>query len=474
MPKILRPLDVYKLLPQTNCGKCGESSCMAFAAKVADRAADIRLCKPLFEDPKYKSKLQAILDLVRPPVKDVAIGVPPNQVVVGNKVVMYRHELTWYNPTAIAIDVTDEMEEQALINRAKAIESLVFERIGQLLKLNLIALRCTSGSPEKFAKAAAVISNNVSLPLVLCSYDPNVMEEALIVVGEKRPLIYAATKDNWKDFLNLADKYKCPVVVSAPGDLDMLKSLASTFMSAGIEDIVLDPGTFVKGDSLAETVNVFTMLRRAAIEKEDRAVGFPLLAVPAVVWLEPEGDEVEKKMKESYIASILMTRFADLMIMHTLDFWALMPILVWRQNVYTDPRVPPSVKPGLYEIGKPTEISPVFVTGNFALTYFLVKGDIENSKIDAYLVVADSEGISVESSVAGRRLTAEKFAEAIKTSGLDKKLKKKVVVIPGRAARLSGELEELLPSWKVLVGPRDSSGIPDYVEKVLKKEMESA
>ncbi len=473
MPKILRPLDVYKLLPQTNCGQCGESSCMAFAAKVADRAADIRQCKPLFEDPKYKSKLQAVLELVRPPVKDVAIGVPPNQVVVGNKVVMYRHELTWYNPTAIAIDVTDEMDEQSLINRAKAVESFVFERIGQPLRLNLIALRCTSDSPEKFAKAADVLSKNASLPLVLCSYSPDVMEEALTVVGDKRPLIYAATKDNWKEMLDLASKYKCPIAISAPGNLDMLKSLASTFISAGIEDIVLDPGTFVRGGSLAETVNMFTMLRRAAIEKEDKAVGFPLMAVPAVVWME-EGDEVERKMKESYIASILMTRFADLMIMHSLDMWVLMPILVWRQNVYTDPRVPPSVKPGVYEIGKPTDTSPVFITGNFALTYFLVKGDIENSKMDAYLVVADSEGISVESSVAGRRLTAEKFAEAIKSSGLDQKLKKKVLVIPGRAARLSGELEELLPGWKVLVGPRDSSGIPEYVERILKKELESA
>jgi len=473
MPKILRPLDVYKVLPQTNCGMCGESTCMAFAAKVADGVADIKLCKPLFEDPKYKDKLKVALEATRPPVKDVVIGVPPNQVVVGGKRVMYRHELTLHNPTAIAVDVSDEMDEQSLVKRAKAIESFVFERIGQQLKLNLIALRCVSDVPEKFAKAADLLAKNTSLPLILCSYSPDAIEEALTVVGNRRPLIYAATKENWREILELADKYKCPVAISSPGDVDALKSLASTFVSAGIEDIVLDPGTFVKSDSLAETVSTFAMLRRAAIEKEDKAVGFPLMAVPAVVWME-EGDELEKKIKESYIASILMTRFADLMVMHSLDFWVLMPVLVWRQNIYTDPRVPPSVKPGVYEIGKPTDTSPVFITGNFALTYFLVRGDIENAKIDAYLVVTDSEGISVESSVAGRRLTAEKFAEAVKSSGLDQKLKKKVLVIPGRAAKFSGELEELLPGWKILVGPRDSSDIPAYVEKILKKEMESA
>jgi len=463
MPKILRPLDVYKVLPQTNCGMCGESTCMAFAAKVADGVADIKLCKPLFEDPKYKDKLKVALEATRPPVKDVVIGVPPNQVIIGGKRVMYRHELTLHNPTAIAVDVSDEMDEQSLVKRAKAIESFVFERIGQQLKLNLIALRCVSDVPEKFAKAADLLAKNTSLPLILCSYSPDVIEEALTVVGNRRPLIYAATKENWREMLELADKYKCPVAISSPGDVDTLKSLASTFVSAGIEDIVLDPGTFVKGDSLAETVSIFTMLRRAAIEKEDKAVGFPLMAVPAVVWME-EGDELEKKIKESYIASILMTRFADLMVMHSLDFWVLMPVLVWRQNIYTDPRVPPSVKPGVYEIGKPTDTSPVF----------MVRGDIENARIDAYLVVTDSEGISVESSVAGRRLTAEKFAEAVKSSGLDQKLKKKVLVIPGRAAKFSGELEELLPGWKVLVGPRDSSDIPAYVEKILKKEMESA
>ncbi|MEM0232992.1 MAG: acetyl-CoA decarbonylase/synthase complex subunit gamma [Candidatus Nezhaarchaeales archaeon] len=474
MPKILRPLEVYGVLPQTNCGECGESTCMAFAAKVADGVVEITQCRPLFKDPKYKSKLQKALEVTRPPVKAVTIGTPPYQVIVGGKRVMYRHELTYHNPTAIAIDVMDDVDADPLIKRAKAIESYTFERIGQQLRLNLIALRYVSGNPEKFAKAADVLSKNVSLPLILCSYSPDAMEEALTVVGDKRPLIYAATRNNWKEMLDLASKYKCPIAISSPGDLNTLKSLASTFISTGIEDIVLDPGTFVRGDSLAETINIFTMLRRAAIEKEDKSVGFPLMAVPAVVWMDPEGDEVEKKMKESYVASIMMTRYADLLVMHSFDPWVLMPLLVWRQNIYTDPRVPPSVKPGVYEIGKPTDVSPVFATGNFALTYFLVRGDIENAKIDAYLVVADSEGLSVESSVAGRRLTADKFAEAIKSSGLNQKLKKKVLVIPGRAARLSGELEELLSGWKVLVGPRDSSAIPEFVEKVLKKEMESA
>ena len=469
MPKLLRPLDVYRHLPGTNCGECGEVNCMAFAAKLIERQKSIEDCKPLFK-PEYKAKLEKLLEVLRPPVKEVTIGVGDRAVTIGGKVCVYRHELTWYRPTALFFDIDDEMPEEEALKRAKAVEGFEMERIGVKLRLDGVAVRCVSGSPEKFAKRVAKLVETVNLPLMLCSYDPNVVEEALIVAASKRPLIYAAIKDNWQDMFNLALKYKVPVAVSAPGDLNMLKSLAATARKMGLDDLVLDPGTFVEADALAETVNMFTMLRRAAIEKEDRDVGYPLMAVPAAVWLSPQGDEVATKMAECYIANALMTRFADLLVMHTLDIWALLPILVWRQNVYTDPRTPLSVKPGLYEIGAVDEKTPIFVTGNSALTYFLVRGDIEKSG-KGYLICVDTEGISVESSVAGRRFTGEKVAEALKESGILDKVKHRTVIIPGKAARISGELEELLQGWRVFVGPKESSGIPDFVEKIWSKEV---
>jgi len=469
MPKLLRPLDVYRHLPGTNCGECGEVNCMAFAAKLIERQRSVEDCKPLFK-PEHKAKLEKLLEVLRPPVKEVTIGVGDRAVTIGGKVCVYRHELTWYRPTALFFDVDDEMPEDEALRRVKEVEGFEMERIGVKLRLDGIAIRCVSGSPERFAKRVAKVAEATALPLMLCSYDPNAMEEALLVAAKRRPLIYAATKDNWQDTLNLASKYKAPVALSAPGDLDLLKSLAATARRMGLDDLVLDPGTFVEGDALAETVNAFTMLRRAAIEKEDRDVGYPLMAVPAAVWLSPPGDEVETKMAESYIASVLMTRFADLMVMHTLDTWALLPILVWRQNVYTDPRTPLSVKPGLYEVGPVDEKTPIFVTGNSALTYFLVRGDVEKSG-KGYIVCVDTEGISVESSVAGRRFTAEKVAEALKESGVLGRVKHRTVIIPGKAARISGELEELLKGWRVFVGPKESSGIPEFVEKVWSKEV---
>ena len=469
MPKILRPLDVYKHLPGTNCGKCGEVNCMAFAAKLIERQVSIDMCPPLFE-PKYEAKLKALTETLRPPVKEVKIGVGDRAVTVGGKVCVYRHELTWYHPTAIAIDVHDEMAEDELLKRVKHVESFVFERIGMKLTLNMVALRCVSGNPEKFAKTAGIIAGNTQLPIILCSYDPNIMEEALIVVKDKRPLIYAATEKNWKDFAKLASKYNCPLTVSTPGDVSMLKSICRSLRNYGLDDLVLDPGTFTKGDTFAETINMFTMLRRAAIEKEDKDIGYPLIGIPATVWLSPEDDEIATKMKESYLACSLMVRFADILVMHSLDPWVLLPVLVCRQNLYTDPRVPLSVKPGLYEVKEPKEDSPVFVTCNSALTYFLVRNDVETAG-GGWLICVDTGGISLQSSVAGKRFTADMVYEMMKESSIIDKIKHKSVIIPGYAARLSGELEDMLKGWRVFVGPRESSDIPKFVENVWTKEV---
>jgi len=159
---------------------------------------------------------------------------------------------------------------------------------------------------------------------------------------------------------------------------------------------------------------------------------------------------------------MLLVRYADVLIMHGADGWTLLPNVVLRQNIYTDPRKPVAVEPGLKVLGTPDEDSPVFFTTNFALTYYTVASDIENSKTNAYLIVVDTEGMSVDSGVAGRKLTAEKVADAIKDTGIESKVKHRKLIIPGKASRISGEIEEL-SGWKVQVGPRDSSEIPKYI-----------
>jgi len=251
-------------------------------------------------------------------------------------------------------------------------------------------------------------------------------------------------------------------VVSAPNDLNMLASLVKTLLAYGVQDLVLDPGTFAN-EGLADTLNNFTMLRRAACKAGEELAGFPLMGVPMVAWVDKgeAADEVVK-WREAHLAAMLIVRYADVLVMHGADGWSLLPNAVLRQNIYTDPRKPVAVEPGLKEFGTPNENSPVMFTTNFALTYYTVASDIENSKTSAYLIVVETEGLAVDSGVAGRKLTAEKVAEAIKETGIENKVKHRKIIIPGKASRISGEIEEL-SGWKVQVGPRDSSEIPKYI-----------
>jgi len=459
----ISPIDVYKLLPRTNCKECGEENCMAFATKLVNREVRLEMCRPLLEE-KNKEAYQKLWEMLKPPVKEVVIGMGDRAVKIGGKLVMYRHELTYVNPTAIAIDLTDEMGEEEFKKRLKDVEDFSFSYIGSNLTLDMVAIRSTSSDPQKFGAAVKMFADSSHLPTVLCSFNPEVIENGLLVLGKSRPLIYAATKDNWKDMADLALMYNCPLAVFAPNDLKMLKSLTRTLLEYGVSDLVIDPGTFTD-EGLADTVNNFTMIRRAAIRDDDELLDFPIMGVSLTAWIGHEGDPEVAVWNETYLASMLINRYADILIMHSLDGWSLLPVTILRNNLYTDPRRPVAVEAGLKVFGQPNELSPLMFTTNFALTYYTVASDIESGKVDCYLLVVDSEGLSVESSVAGRKLTAEKVAEALKKVNAEALVKHKRLVIPGRAARLSGEIEEA-SGWKVIVGPIDSSEIPKFVKEV--------
>jgi len=473
--KELSPIDVYTLLPRTNCKECGEANCMAFAAKLVNREVSLEQCPPILkkEHEKTYKKLQEIL---APVIKEITIGTGEHAVKIGGKLVMYRHEFTYHNPAPIAFDVTDEMSlharfsgEEALIDRVKKVENFLYNYIGRDLKLDMINIRSTSNDPITFKSAVEEVTKTTDLPLILCAFDPSVMEAGLIAASGRKPLIYAATKDNWKEMADLALMYSCPLAIFAPNDLDLLRSLSKTMIEYGVEDLVLDPGTF-PDEGVSTTINNFTMVRRTACKGGDELLGFPLIGTPITTWFNGNGSKEMLAWKEAYLASMLMSRYADILIMRSLDGWVQLPNVIWRFNIYTDPRKPVSVDAQLYAFGKPDEMSPVFLTTNYALTYFTVESDLKKFGGNYYLIVADTEGISVESAVAGRYLTAETIAEAVKNSGVAEKVKHKYLIIPGMAARLSGETEDELknvglPGWRVIVGSRDSSGIAKLLKE---------
>lgn len=462
--KINSPLEVYKYLPQTNCGDCGEATCMAFASHLIDRSHKLDECPPLLED-KFKEKYLQLIELMAPEIREVVIGTGDKAAVVGGDDVMYRHQLTFFNQPAFAVDVWDTMQEDELVERVKRIQDFKKFYVGRYLTLDLVAVRSTSGNPETFKKTVSKVMEHTSLPLILCSLDPAVLKAGLEVCANKRPLLYAATRDNWQDMADLVVEYDVPIVLFAPDDPDMLKSLAATFLEMGREDLILDPGTSPQGKNLRNSFENFLKLRRAGIKERQRDIAFPLMAVPMTAYL-TGGDEVSSSYWETVLASVFAVRYGDIMILHSIEPFALLPELHIRDTIYTDPRTPVKVEPKVYEVGSPGKDSPVIVTTNFALTYYTVESDLASNGINSYLLATDTDGLGVEAAVAGGQLTGKKIGDEFKKAGFDfkEKTQHNSVILPGLAARLQGDLEDAM-GLQVLVGPPDSGRIPGWMEK---------
>lgn len=466
----ISPIDVYRLLPRTNCRECGEPNCMAFATRVVNGELTIEACPPLGKE-EYRTAHDDLATLMTPPVRTVVFGKGDKAIRIGGKYVLYRHEFTYHNPTPIAIDVSDDLPARDLANRIQAIADFSYNYIGRNLTLDAIAVRSTRNDRAVFAATAQAVAARTDLPLILCSTSPAIIEAGLAKIGDKRPLIYAATKENWKEMADLALRYNCPLVVSAPDDIALLRSMTRTLAEYGVQDLVLDPGTFID-PAIGPTIRNFTDIRHAVFRNHDDLLGYPLLGIPMTAWLSSEMSKKVVAWKEACTASLLISRYADLLIMHSLDGWVLLPQLIWRFNIYTDPRKPVSVDPGVREFGLPDKNSPVLITTNYALTYFTVESDIKSANITCYLVVVDTGGISVESAVAGRYLTPDLITGALKEYHVDKLVDHRHLILPGLAARLSGETEEM-SGWHVIVGPKDSSGIAQMIMDRWPPEKES-
>ena len=459
--KINSPLQAYEYLPKTNCGECDEPTCMAFASHLIDRARKPKDCPPLL-DAEHKEDYTTLIELLAPEIREVSIGTGEHKVTIGGDDVLYRHKLTFFNKTAFAYDVHDTMDEKELIDRVNNIQNYKKFYIGDFLTLDAIAVRCVSGDAGQFAKTVETITETTKLPLLLCSLDAEVIAAGLAVAADRRPLIYAATTDNWREVAELVLKYSVPVVLSAPNDPDTLKSLAATFESLGITDLVLDPGTVPTGPGLRDSFENFLKLRRAGIA-EQTDIAYPLMAVPMTAWNEMDG--VSAAYWESVLASIFTVRYADIMILHSIEPYSLLPELHIRDTVYTDPRKPVMVDAGVFEIGSPGRKSPVFVTTNFALTYYTVESDLASNSIDCYLGVVDTDGIGVEAAVAGGQLDAGKIKGMFDSANFDvqEKTDHGILILPGLAARLQGDVEDTT-GLEVMVGPPDSGQIPRWME----------
>ncbi len=437
----LTGLDIFKQLPKTNCGDCGVPTCLAFAMKLAQKQASLDQCPHVSEEGKA-----ALEGASAPPIKLITIGAGERKLEIGNETVLFRHEETFYHPTGLAPLVEASLPEEELASRLAELGEISFERVGQTLRLDAVALR---GEGEAFVKTAKLAAEKSPLPLILMNEDPAVMGSALEACADKKPLIYAATSENVEAMAALAKQHGCPLAVRGDG-LESLAELSEKAQAAGAADLVLDSGARTSGAVLANE----TAIRRAALRKRFRPFGFPTITVT----------KADDPAEEVLQGCAYLSKYAGLLVLTGAESWQLLPLVTCRQNIYTDPQKPIQIEEGIYQIGNPDDTSPVIVTTNFSLTYFTVEGDVEASRVPAWAVVVDTEGTSVLTAWAAEKFTAEIIADKVRTFDIGSKVKHRKLILPGHVAVLSGKLEdELKQEWQVIVGPRESSGIPTFL-----------
>ncbi len=441
----LTGLQIFKLLPKTNCGECGVPTCMAFAMKLAAKSVELAACPYASDEAK-----RVIGAASKPPIRLVRIGPPECEVAAGNETVMFRHEKTFVHPTAFAIAFGDDEPLRELAHHLPEIREYCLERAGEKQRIDLVLLDNASEDAAPFVEAAKTISGVTGRGLILKSTSTEALEAALAALPGQRPLIHAATPANADAIAALALRHNAPVVARA-ASLDELAALAQRLAKLGVQDLVLD----VPADNAAATLQHNTIIRKAAVKSAFEPLGYPIL------------NFVSARDLPSLVAdaTTFLTKYASILVLERMDYQALLPLMMLRQNIYTDPQKPTQVEPRVYSIGEAGPDSPVVATTNFSLTYFLVSGEIENSGVPSHLVVVESEGMSVLTAWAAGKFNGAKIAAAVKASGIESQVRTRRIVIPGYVAQISGELEESLPGWEVVVGPGEVADLAPLLKK---------
>jgi acetyl-CoA decarbonylase/synthase complex subunit gamma len=445
----LTGIQIFKLLPKTNCGECGVPTCLAFAMNLAAGKAELDSCPYVSDEAKGQ-----LAEASAPPIRPVAIGAGQRAFKIGGETVMFRHEKTFYNPPGLAAVVKSDIDAAALDAKLKAWNALQYERVGLTLRPELVALKDVNGNGS-FAAAAKKIAGESEFGLILMSDNPEVMKAGAEASAFKKPLLYAATAENVEEMGNLAKETGLPLAVKGNSVEDLI-ALSDKLTGMGLKDLVLDSGS-------REIKQVFqdqVVIRRAPLKAGNRSLGFPTITFPCEM-----ADNLDL---ETVIASMLIAKYAGIVVLSDFRGESIFPLLLERLNIFTDPQRPMTVTQGIYEIGAPDKNSPVLVTTNFSLTYFIVSGEIEGSRIPSWLLIMDTEGLSVMTAWAAGKFAGDAVGTFVKKCGIAEKIDHKKIIIPGYAASISGEMEEELPDWEVIIGPRDASLIPKFLKDMVK------
>jgi acetyl-CoA decarbonylase/synthase complex subunit gamma len=416
--------------------------------KLAAKQVELTACPYVSEESKTQ-----LAESAAPPIRLINLKSNGYEVKAGNEVVLFRHEKTFYNRPGIFLRMLDTESDAVIKEKASAADAYTVNYVGIDLSLDGFAVASVAGDPAIFAKAVSTVRLASKRPLILMSRDPQIMRAGLEALRDESPLIYGVDGGNWEAMTSLAIEFKAALGVIDP-TLEGLAEITEQIKAKGVEDLVIDPG----GRAFGPGLTYGTQIRRLCLKKNYRPLGYPVIAFP--------GDAGDPGL-EAMQAAQAIAKYAGFIVIDTFSPAMVYPLLVLRQNIYTDPQKPIQVQPGLYEINSPRPEDPVLVTTNFSITYFSVANEVEGAGLPAWLLVTDAEGMSVLTAWAAGKFDSERIAKAVKEFSVAEKVSRKRVVLPGHVAVLSGELEEELPGWDIRVGPREAVDLPSFMKQAL-------
>ncbi|MCK4359833.1 MAG: acetyl-CoA decarbonylase/synthase complex subunit gamma [Candidatus Cloacimonetes bacterium] len=436
----LTGLEIFKLLPNKNCGECGVPTCLAFAMKLAGKIAEPEVC-PYISD----EALEILGTAQSPPIKKLAFKYCSDEISIGAETVMFRHEKTFVNQTLLALEISDALNEDEFNKELNRIESYKFERVGEMLEPECISLKNESDDKNNYLQKLEIISSKTGKIIILGNCNSEMIKESIQLVDNKRMILNRV--QNLEETLEIISDSQIPIVVQAK-NLEELFVQVSICEAQNSKNIILS----IDFNNLNELLEDNVYLRRLAIKKGIKLAGYPILT--------------ECNDEDSLSSTILgICKYSSIIILKNFTGASLFPFLTLRQNIFTDPQKPLQIDSGIYKVGEPDENSPLIVTTNFSLTYFIVSGEIENSIYPVWLFIVDAEGMSVLTAWSANKFSGEIVGRALKNSGIDEKINHRRVIIPGYVAIISGELEDELKDWEVLVGPQEAADIPKYLKE---------
>ena len=443
----LTGLDIFKLTPKKNCKDCGFPTCLAFSMKVAAGGIEIEKCPHMSEE-----NLSKLSESTAPPMKALTVGVGSNEYKLGGETVLFRHEKTLVNRNRFAVAIKDTDSADVVNSKIENIKKVDFERIGERMKAEFAAFIYTGNKEAYIANIKAVLASGAELAYMVVCEDVEVAKEALELLKDTNPILHGATAANYEQMVDVAAAGKYALGLRADS-LEDLYELTSKVQSKDYKELLLDAGS----KTIKEAYTNAIQIRRTALKDGDRTFGYP-----SIIFVNDLAKD--NKFMEIALSSIFTIKYGSILVIEDMDFARGHSVWALRQNIYTDPQRPMRVEPKAYSVNNANDESPVLCTVDFALTYFIINGEIEKSKVPTWLLIPDAGGYSVLTAWAAGKFSGSIIANFVKESGVEQKTKSRKLIIPGKVAVLKGDIEDSLPGWEVVVGPNESMQLPKFLK----------